>query len=146
MYENNTNRNLHFEEQSTVWCSCENQSINHNEIECDYCIWKRFYKTERYDIYNEFWKEHFIEMGRILVSRNKEDKERFLCQQAYRFIKPDSSSEKFENVIPDDIRILTILGNKDKKIIIPKKDIPIIKHTGPWSSLFKKSETAISPD
>jgi len=129
------------------WCiECENQAISFapdNKGRCDYCIWKHYYKLERYDIYNDFWREHFIEMGRIIECR-RDIHEPY--KTACSFIRPDAGTIEIKNKKSEtkNYRILTPLGPNKKIVIIPEHK-PIVNHDGPWSSLFETSNVKTSP-
>jgi len=128
-----------------LWCvECGNQSISYDpglENHCDYCIWKHYRKSERYDIYNDFWTEHYIEIGRLLPSVNKTHEP---YKTAYSFIKPDTflveiKNKEYIDNPENDTRVLVPLGTINKKPIIPRPPTPPPKHEGSWASLFPEN-------
>jgi len=129
-----TEDDLNDTEDLEIWCyDCGNEIPTCNGL-CGICNHYRLLKYEDYTIYNPFWKNHFIDNGRLINVKTNKEKEKLLCTQAVNSIKTIqrfSKNKKFETSISDLVWLNERPPDKPEPVL-SKKNIKISL----WSDIF----------
>lgn len=98
----------------------------------DYKQWAYQIKHEEYSIYNDYWRNHFEETGRILVPKRDT-----ACEQAREALKPAKWYTS-----PTDTMDMVWLNGRPSEPEPEDQAKPVIDT---WSQLFDSSEPQVEP-
>lgn len=98
----------------------------------DYKHWAHEIKHEEYTIYNDYWRDHFVEMGRILVPKRDT-----ACEQARNALKP----AKWYTSPTDTMELVWLNGRPAE----PEPEEQPKPQIDTWSQLFGSSESQAEP-